>query len=237
MANRAAYSFCQFLLRVAGTLVWRVHAEGRDRIPKTGAVIVASTHESFLDPLVVGAYIPRHGWHMARRTLFVNKAGKRSRFWTWFAAIFGVIEVDRDGTGLGALRGAEEKLAEGGLVLIFPEGTRSTDGEIQEFRAGVGLLARRSGATVVPVSVAGTRKIWGKGRKVPKFGKGPVRLVYGEPICYAEGVDGAEPLGAKEIAVDLRERILALRGSDSKPTAPLRETSKSDAEPTTNNDS
>ena len=219
MPNRTVYRGCQFLLRVAGTLWWGVRAEGRERIPLTGPVIVASTHESFLDPLVVGAYVPRHAWHMARRSLFVNAAGKRSRFLTWFAAIYGVIEVDRGGTGLSALRGAEEKLKEGGAVLIFPEGTRSTDGEVQEFRAGVGLLALRTGATIVPVSVDGTRRVWGKGQRLPRFLRGRVRLVYGEPVSYAA------PTGAKEVADDIRARVLLLRS----PCASPGETSKSGA--------
>ncbi len=214
MPNLLCYRTGQAFLRMMGRLVWGVRAEGRERIPLTGPVIIASTHESFLDPLVVGAYVPRHAWHMARTTLFLRKDGSRKGFVTWFAALFGVIEVDREGTGLGALRGAEEKLSQGGAVLIFPEGTRSTDGEVQEFRAGVGLLAIRTGAQVVPVSVDGTRRVWGRGRKAPRFGSGPVRLVYGDPVTYTKET------GAKEAAADLRRRVTELRGSGAPATGP-----------------
>jgi 1-acyl-sn-glycerol-3-phosphate acyltransferase len=90
-------------------------------------------------------------------------------------------------------------------VLIFPEGTRSKDGEVQEFRAGVGLLAKRTGAQVVPVSLAGTRSIWPRGSKIPRLRAGPVRLVFGEPVTYPETTD------PKDAAADIRRRILELR--------------------------
>lgn len=204
MPNLAFYRTTQFLLRVLGRTVWGVRATGREGIPLTGPLIVASTHESFLDPPVVGAYVPRHVWHMARRTLFFS-GEKRSRFRTWLGGLAGIIEVDRDGTGLGALRGAEEKLLAGGAVLIFPEGTRSQDGEVQDFRPGVGLLVKRTRARVLPVSVDGTRRVWPRGRNRPRFGRGPVRLVYGEPMEFGETTD------PKEIAAAVRRRILELR--------------------------
>jgi 1-acyl-sn-glycerol-3-phosphate acyltransferase len=204
MPNYTAYKGVQIFLRTMGLLFWRVRAEGRDRVPLTGPLIVASTHESFLDPLLIGAYLPRHQWYMARRSLFF-RGERRSRFLTWFASLWGVIEVDRDGTGIGALRGAEERLREGRPVLIFPEGTRSQDGEVQEFRPGVGLLVRRTGARVLPVSVDGTRRIWPRGRKGPRLGPGPVRIVFGDPIEFEETTD------PKAIAAAIRQRIVELR--------------------------
>lgn len=204
MPNLPAYRCVQAFLRTLGCLVWRVRAEGRDRVPEEGPVIVASSHESFLDPLIVGAYAHRHLWYMARRTLFY-RGERRSRFLTWFGSLWGIIEVDRGGTGLGALRGAEEKLRAGYAVIIFPEGTRSDDGEVREFRAGVGLLAKRTGAAVVPVSLDGSRRIWPRGRRRPRFGAGPVRLVYGEPVTFSETTD------PKEAADEIRRRVLELR--------------------------
>lgn len=196
--------------------MWRVRAEGVERIPPTGGLIVAPTHESFLDPLVVGAYLPRDLRYMARRTLFVKttKNGERRRRlasafgrWAW------VIEVDREGGGRDAVRKCLEALERGDAVLIFPEGTRSVAGEVQEFEMGVGLLALRSGAPVLPISIDGTRRIWGKGRKYPRLGAGPVRLVFGEPVKYER------PTRAEEVAADLRRRILDLRGAGQQAVA------------------
>lgn len=198
------YRCVQVFLRTMGLLFWRVRAVGQDRVPETGPVILAATHESFLDPLLVGAYVHRHTWYMARRTLFF-RGEKRSRFLTWVGSLWGIIEVDRGGTGLGALRGAEERLREGRMVLLFPEGTRSVDGEVQPFRAGVGLLARRTGAAVVPISLDGTRRVWGKGRKFPRLGPGPVRIAIGEPVTYDETTDPGDA------AADIRRRVLEIR--------------------------
>jgi 1-acyl-sn-glycerol-3-phosphate acyltransferase len=92
-------------------------------------------------------------------------------------------------------------------VLVFPEGTRSLDGNVREFQSGVGLIALRSGARVMPISIEGTRRVWGKGRKFPRLGAGPVRLVFGEPVKYER------PTRAEDAAADLRRRVLDLRGA------------------------
>jgi 1-acyl-sn-glycerol-3-phosphate acyltransferase len=197
-------------LRRLGGLVWKVRAEGRERIPRTGPIIVAATHESFLDPLVVGAYLPRRMRYMARRTLFVKTGAdgveRRRRLASAFARWALVIEVDRDAGGRDAIRKCLEALAEGDAVLLFPEGTRSLDGNVQELETGVALLALRSGAPVLPVSLEGTRRIWPKGRKFPRFAAGPARIVFGEPVRYER------PTRADEAAADLRRRLVDLRG-------------------------
>lgn len=200
------YAISQAVIRIFARLLWRVRAEGRGSIPRQGGVILASTHESFLDPPVVGSFAaPRRPFHMARKTLFFS-GEKRSGFRTWLGRKYRVIEVDREGTGLGALRDAEARLRQGETVLIFPEGTRTKDGTVQRFRAGVGLLAVRTGAAVVPVSVDGTRDVWGRGRKIPRLlATGGVRLRYGEPMTFGET---AEP---DHVADEIRAAVLKLR--------------------------
>ena len=144
--------------------VWKVRVEGVERIPRTGALIVAPTHESFLDPMIVGAYLPRGLRYMARRSLFVaEKDGKERRrlLASAFARWAYVIELDREGADRDAVRKCIEALAEGDAVLIFPEGTRSLDGTVQQFRPGVALIALRSGASVLPISIEGSRRVWG----------------------------------------------------------------------------
>jgi 1-acyl-sn-glycerol-3-phosphate acyltransferase len=209
--NLAFYRTVQVTLRCVGRLFWGVRAEGRERIPETGPVILAATHESFLDPLLMGAYCRRHVWHMARRTLFFSGEG-RSRFRTWLGTMSGVIEVDREGGGREALRLAIEKLRAGDAVLLFPEGTRGDGTEVQAFRPGVGLLAVRTGARVVPVSLEGTHRLWGRDRRAPRLLGGPVRIAFGEPATYDETTDPGDA------AADIRRRVLELRSktSDSK---------------------
>lgn len=213
---RRSYRLVQWGLRTVGRAVWKVRAEGIERIPREGGLIVAPSHESYLDPFVVGAHLPRALRYMARRTLWVKttpKGERRRVLASAFARWAGVIEVDREAGGRDAIRKCLEALAEGDAVLIFPEGTRSPTGEVQEFETGVGLLALRSGAPVLPISVDGTRRIWGKGRKYPRFGGGPVRLVYGEPVRYEK------PTRADDAAADVRRRILDLRGAGQRADA------------------
>jgi 1-acyl-sn-glycerol-3-phosphate acyltransferase len=183
--------------------------EGVERIPPEGPLIVASTHESFLDPMVVGAFLPRRMRYLARRTLFVKTRDgveKRRLIAGSFARWALVIELDREGSDKDAVRKCLEALAQGDAVLLFPEGTRSLDGRVQEFRPGVALMALRSGAMVIPVSAEGTARVWPKGRKLPRLGAGPVRLVYGEPVKYER------PMKIEEATADLRRRVLDLRG-------------------------
>jgi 1-acyl-sn-glycerol-3-phosphate acyltransferase len=209
--KRLRYQFVQWFLRCMGRFVWKVQVEGRERIPREGALIVAPTHESFLDPMVVGAYLPRDLRYMARRTLFVKKredgTERRRLLASAFARWAWVIEVDRDAGGRDAVRKCLERLEAGEAVLLFPEGTRSLDGNVREFEPGVGLIALRSGAPVLPISIEGSRRVWGKGRKLPRLGAGPVRLVFGEPVKYER------PTRAEDVAADLRRRILDLRGA------------------------
>lgn len=208
--GRLSYRFVQWLLRCVSRLVWRVRVEGVERIPLDGPLIIAPTHESVLDPMVVGAHLPRGLRYMARRTLFVRQTPdgeRRKPIASAFARWAWVIEVDLEAGGRDAVRKCLEALAAGDAVLIFPEGTRSTTGEVKEFETGVGLIALRSGAPVMPISVDGTRRIWGKGMKYPRLGAGPVRLVFGEPVKYER------PTKAEDVAADLRRRILDLRGS------------------------
>ena len=205
-----SYRFVQWFLRCFGRIVWGVRAEGRERIPPDGALIVAPTHESYLDPLFVGAFLPRGLRYMARNTLFIrtkNGVERRRRLMSAFGRWALVIELDREGSDRDAIRKCLAALAAGDPVLIFPEGTRSPDGSVREFRPGVALLALRSGAPVVPVSVDGTHRIWGKGMRFPRLFAGPVRIVYGEPVRYER------PAKAEDVAADIRRRVLDLRAA------------------------
>ncbi len=210
MKAKFTYRLTQWTLQFLGLVLWKVRAQGRERVPRDGALIVAPTHESYLDPLLVGAYLPRDLAFMARRTLFVKttpKGERRRRLFSAWGRWAGVIELDREGADRAALKTSLAALEAGRAVLVFPEGTRSTDGNVQEFRAGVALMALRSGAPVLPISIDGTRRIWGKGMKRPRIGAGPVRIVFGEPVKYER------PAKAEDVAADLRRRVLDLRGN------------------------
>lgn len=166
-------------------------------------MILAATHESFLDPPLVGCRL-RPLYFLARDTL-AHSDGRRSGPKTWALRALGVLEIDRE-AGSEGLRQSLEVLSRGAALVVFPEGTRSVGGEVGEFRAGVGLLALRSGAPVVPVLVDGARRIWPRDRRFPRLFAGPVRIVYGEPITFPRGTKARDAAARlRDLALDLRE--------------------------------
>jgi 1-acyl-sn-glycerol-3-phosphate acyltransferase len=139
-------------------------------------VILASNHLSFLDPPLVGSPVARMCRFLARSTLFKNRLFGR------YLLSLGVVPVDRDGGGPAGLKTALRLLEEGQALVLFPEGTRSADGRLQPARPGIGLIAIKSGAPVVPVRVFGTYEAWGRHRRWPRFCR--LALSYGPPLRF-----------------------------------------------------
>jgi 1-acyl-sn-glycerol-3-phosphate acyltransferase len=170
--------------RVFGRGMTRVSVEGAlDEIPREGPVIVTANHASNLDAVVLGSWlIPKIG----RRFQWL---GKKELFdWPvvgWAAAHGGVHPVDRGGADVEAYRLATRILDEGHVLFVFPEGTRSRDGALQQGREGVASLALRTGAPIVPVGIAGSHRVWPRGRKLPKPG-GRVTVRVGSPFRLAD---------------------------------------------------
>ncbi len=186
----------------------RVRVEGAiDQIPRDGPVIVAANHASNLDPILIAASVmPRLG----RRLQWL---GKKELFtWPilgWVATNGGVHPVDRSTADVEAFRLAKRILDEGHLLLVFPEGTRSHDGVLQEARDGVAVLALRTGSPIVPVGISGSYGVWPRGQKLPHPG-GLVTLRVGSPFSLADELpEGTDRRAAKGLASDLIMRRIA----------------------------
>lgn len=155
---------------------WRVF--NPERVPPTGAVILASNHASFLDPPLVGSGLHRGINYLARESLFrFPGIGALLRSWN-------AVPVDRDGGGAAGLKAILERLLAGGGIILFPEGTRTRDGKLQPARSGIGLIVIKSDAPVVPVRVFGTFEAWGRNRKIPLPKR--VTVKYGEPMRFEQ---------------------------------------------------
>jgi 1-acyl-sn-glycerol-3-phosphate acyltransferase len=127
-----------------------------ERVPETGAVILASNHASFLDPPLVGAGLKRGINYLARESLFrFPGIGALLRSWS-------AVPVDREGGGAAGLKAILDRLLAGGGIILFPEGTRTRDGRLQPARSGIGLVVVKSAAPVVPVRVFGTYEAYGR---------------------------------------------------------------------------
>ncbi len=180
-----------------------IRIEGRENVPSGGCLIV-SNHVSFMDPTTVGWAVERELYYLARKTLF------KPPFWSWFLPICNVLPIDRDGgQDISGLRRIIHMLKDGHAVLIFPEGTRSPDGNLQPPQAGAGLIAMKAGVPILPVRVFGTFESLSKHTKRLRFH--PIRVVIGKPYLptIPEGVRPRDAHGP--VAQEMMDRIAALK--------------------------
>src|SRR3954470_14775633 len=150
-----------------------LRASGRRHIPDSGAALLVSNHLSHLDVLVLGTLLPRPLNFVARSTLFFPPLG-------WIIRSLGAFPIQRDGMGAQGLKETLRRLRAGGIVTLFPEGTRSPDGELGAMKSGIAVLAARARVTHVPAAVAGTFEAWPRSRRFPR--PYPIRVHYGPPI-------------------------------------------------------
>ena len=209
LLNRLWYQLIQRSLQLAAVLVYRVRYSGRRHIPSEGGVLVVSNHQSHLDPPLVGIGCPRLMNYLARDSLFRFAPFGR------FIHSINAIPIDREGIGLAGIKEALKRLKRGEMVLIFPEGTRSSDGEIAPFRPGFTTLAVRSKAAILPVAVDGAFQAFPRWRKFP--GPGRIRVHYGEPMMPAELVGRNDRELAAEVERRVRECLAQLRVVPSAP--------------------
>lgn len=166
--------------------------------PLKGGLIFAANHVSHFDPPAIGCRIYRQINYFARDTLFKGNFGKG-------LVAIGTIPVTRDSADVKSLKAILKSLKNNGAVAIYPEGTRSPDGQLQEPKPGVGMIACKSKATIVPTRLFGTYQAFGKDDKLPRIG-GRIHIAYGPPI----NIDDIDP-GKKhpERYLEVSRRIMA----------------------------
>ena len=168
------YDRCRRLVDFSLSALHDFEVHGLRHIPPTGPLILAANHVSFYDPPAVGAKVRRQLHYFARDTLYRGAFGKVLRK-------LETIPVARDRADVASLKGILRALKNGGAVVIYPEGTRSPDGNLLPPKPGAGMIACKSGATVVPTRLFGTYEAFGRQHRLPRFG-GPIQVVYGPPL-------------------------------------------------------
>lgn len=165
-------------------LVLRPSVYGARYVPNQGPVILASNHLSFIDSVVIPLVLPRRVTFLAKAEYF-ERRGVTGRLNRRFFLALGHIPVQR-GQGRAAwrsIRVAQEVLAHGGALAIYPEGTRSRDGRLYRGRTGVARLTLLTGAPVVPVALAGTERVQPVGSRIPR--PHPVTVRFGTPLEFS----------------------------------------------------
>ena len=183
------YSISKFLLCVILTVFFGFRVDGRRHEPGGGPVIVVSNHLSDLDPLVVGSALRRRVTFMAKHELF-QVPGVR-----WWVTKCGAFPVRRGAPDRQALRTALGILQRGGVLVMFPEGTRGHDRTLREPEPGAALLARRTGAALLPVAVLGTDVVLPRDARRLRLGRITVRI--GPPLYVT--ATGGERGGRDEL--------------------------------------
>jgi 1-acyl-sn-glycerol-3-phosphate acyltransferase len=195
-----------FLSRTVLRLAARVTVEVNGEIPKSGPLIVVANHISNADPpLVAGWLTPMLGRQMhilAKQALFVGPLG-------WILKKLGATPVKSGGSDIEAYRVARAVLERGDVLCVFPEGTRSASGVLQEPKPGVAMLATRSGVPILPVGVTGSDYFLGRGKRLPRL-RAPIHLRVGQTFTLALDPDLPHREAMHRASDELMRHIAAL---------------------------
>jgi 1-acyl-sn-glycerol-3-phosphate acyltransferase len=199
------YGVSHYWIRVAYDMFFRGEVTGLENLPREGAFLIAANHASHLDPPMIGSQVPRQMSFFARKTLW------NSRAFSWWLTGVGTIPVDRDGgQDVSALKRVLRALADGRVMILFPEGTRSLDGRLQSPKPGVGFIVCKTRVPVVPARIFGSFAAFGKGMTFPRLGT-PLTVVFGKPIAPAEYDDPSAGKERYQVAsARIMERIAQL---------------------------
>ncbi len=191
--------FCLFF-----RILFRAEIRGRENVPEHGPVILAANHMSNWDPPFLACFLSRSVSYMAKQELFRNPV--------FGAAITSchAFPVKRGAADRSAIKTAIQVLKQGNCLGLFPEGTRSHGGEMHKAEAGIGLIAAKTNAPVVPAAILGTDRIMANGETFPKL-----MLIYGEPMHFTGNGKSKEDLEAFSQAV--MDKIAAMKENCSQP--------------------
>ena len=212
-----ALGICSQLFRACMYILchsyFSIRSDGIEHIPKGQRYIIAANHTSHLDTIAIMTALGSE----SRR---LQVAGAKEYFFdskikSWFFSNFmNVVPFDRETISLQSLNMSKEILNEDLCLLIYPEGTRSIDGKLQLFKAGLGVLALKTGVPIIPSYIEGTYQAWPKGEK--KLRKSKIRVTFGEPIfCHQESdlLNRNKYQKYQEIVADVRSEIESLKAT------------------------
>lgn len=179
----AWYEVVSWVAGAGSVFGFSLRVEGSQHIPQQGPVLLLANHQCYLDPVFIGASTRRHLCYLARKNLWNNK---------FLASLMDSLNgypVDQEGVATDGIRAVINLLGQGKAVLVFPEGSRTWDGQMDQLKPGVHLIIRRSTPPIVPIGIAGAYDAWPRWRSYPTPsplflppGKGTIALAIGRPF-------------------------------------------------------
>ncbi|MCE1245709.1 MAG: 1-acyl-sn-glycerol-3-phosphate acyltransferase [Firmicutes bacterium] len=197
------YDVGKFFLNLFYKGCCRIKFIDDQKVPPTGGQIIASNHVSYYDPFAVGLGVKRKIHYMAKKELFEESALVAN-----FITMMGAFPVDRGKADRKAIQKALNLLKSGEAVGIFPEGTRSEDGEVGEGQHGMAMFSVMAGVPIVPAAVIGTQNVRIKGGIIPRFRQ--IFVKYGDPV-YPDQFDGTKKEKLQKITIAVLDSIRNLK--------------------------
>lgn len=200
------YAVCRRSAAVMFRVFYRTVLVDPEHMPDRGPVLIVANHQSFFDPPLVGCWWRKPMTFIARAGLYTSAPMR------WLLRQLNTIPIAEEGSDAAAIRAALEALAAGRMVVVFPEGSRTPDGRVQEFKRGVSVLVKRARCPVVPVGLDGAFDAWPRSRKLPQLFGHRFAVAYGRPLT----VEQLEAEGRGALALIEREvRSLQARAAEA----------------------
>jgi len=185
---------------------FHLRVTGLEKLPVHGPFIICSNHQSFLDPIILGSILP---WQVFRDTFAVGTSDIFGRgFMRMLARWLRVVVVDPDANLIPAMRAGASGLRHGGVLLLYPEGERSIDGEPKTFKKGAAILSIHLQVPIVPVAIEGFQEAWPRGKRFQKFA--PLKMIFGDAIHPPAEAEASEA-AYEELIGELKRRVVRMR--------------------------
>ena len=195
-----------WVARVGMFLGFSFRTQGWRRVPRRGPVLIIANHQSFFDPIALSLACPRRLLFLARKSLF------KPPWFSWLIQSLGGVPMDQEGVAKEGLKAILRHLQAGEAVVVFPEGTRTENGELSPLKPGVQLLIKRTQAPIVPMGIAGAFEALPYWRKIPTLsplvlpaGKSTIAVWVGRPLDAGRFVDLPREQLVAELTVELQK--------------------------------
>ncbi|WP_246848754.1 1-acyl-sn-glycerol-3-phosphate acyltransferase [Pseudarthrobacter sp. NIBRBAC000502772] len=195
-------------------LLFRPWVKGLDNVPAQGAAIIASNHLSFSDSIFMPLMVRRPVVFLAKSEYFTG-TGVKGRLTAMFFRLTNQLPMDRSGGAASAvsLNAGMDVLTSGGLLGIYPEGTRSPDARLYRGKVGVARLALQAGVPVIPVAMIGTDKVQPIGKRMPNIRR--IGMIFGAPLDFSQYADQAEDrLVQRKVTDEIMFELMRLSGQE-----------------------